>query len=142
MPQVCFDFILGLCKSNPAAQRKFFPMITIFSEHVGIENLNVADTIAEIVRDNAPLIAQVPEVFFRNFIEAIQTFGRKARWLRFFEVFLEINGAPFKRNQVWPCFLAPACVGITLFVATLVSKRTFSLARTSFSASSPRTLSA
>lgn len=32
-------------------------------------------------------------------IEGIILWGRKPRWLRFFKVMLEINGAPLKRNQ-------------------------------------------
>ncbi|KAJ1488130.1 hypothetical protein T484DRAFT_1784348 [Baffinella frigidus] len=97
--QVCYDFLKMLCKGNPQAQKRLFPLIEIFSEHVGIEKLNVADTICEIVRDNARLISQVPEALMRHFMTAIHTWGRKARWLRFFEVFLEIGGIPFRRNQ-------------------------------------------
>ena len=97
--QSCYDFLLMLCKNNANAQMKLFPLISVFQDHVGIEKLNVADTICEIVRDNPRLISQVPESLFRHFIDAILTWGRKARWLRFFEVFLEVQGSPLKRNQ-------------------------------------------
>ena len=97
--QACYNFLKALSKGNAQAQAKLFPQIGTFSEHMGIRELNVADTIREIVRDNGRLIAQVPESFFRHFVQAILTWGRKARWLNFFEVFLEIDGSPFKRNQ-------------------------------------------
>ena len=71
----------------------------MFQDNVGIEQLNVADTLAEMVRDNTKLISQVPESLIRRFCTAIQTWGRKARWLRIFEVLLFVNGWPFKRNQ-------------------------------------------
>ncbi|KAJ1466356.1 hypothetical protein T484DRAFT_1861897 [Baffinella frigidus] len=104
--QQCYNFLKALTTNHEAAQQKLFPQIGTFSEHMGIRELNadtvreiVADTIREIVRDNARLIATVPESFFRHFISAILTWGRKARWLNFFQVFLEVNGSPFKRNQ-------------------------------------------
>ena len=98
--QACYDFLTHLCAfGHRRAQEKLFPLMGTFSDHMGIQKLNVADTLRAIVRDNAVLCAQVPESFYRHFIYAILTWGRKPRWLSFFEVFLAINGSPAKRNQ-------------------------------------------
>jgi hypothetical protein len=97
--QACYDLLKHICQRNSEAQKKLFPHIEMFAEHVGVEKLNVADTLSEIVRDNTQLIGLVRESLYRHFIVAILTWGRKARWLRFFEVFLEIAGQPCRRNQ-------------------------------------------
>jgi len=97
--QHCYDLIGMLCRRNSQAQSKLFEFMPMFQDNVGIEQLNVADTLAEMVRDNTKLISQVPESLIRRFCTAIQTWGRKARWLRIFEVLLFVNGWPFKRNQ-------------------------------------------
>lgn len=49
----------ALCRGFRPAQEKLFPFVQMFTDHVGIEQLNVADTIAEVVRNNAPLLMQV-----------------------------------------------------------------------------------
>ncbi|KAJ1488620.1 hypothetical protein T484DRAFT_1782602, partial [Baffinella frigidus] len=110
--QECYNFLKTLCCNEPEAQSKMFPLIqtfadhvgiaklnVTFADHVGIAKLNVVDTIAEIVRDNPRLISQVPQSLLSHFIDSITIWGRKARWLRIFEVFLEIGGFSFKRNQ-------------------------------------------
>lgn len=97
--QECYNFLKTLCCNEPEAQSKMFPLIQTFADHVGIAKLNVVDTIAEIVRDNPRLISQVPQSLLSHFIDSITIWGRKARWLRIFEVFLEIGGFSFKRNQ-------------------------------------------
>ena len=66
---------------------------------MGIEKLNVADTISEIFRDNTALCSKATEPFFRQFVVAIKTWGRRARWLSFFQVFIMVHGRPLKRNQ-------------------------------------------
>jgi hypothetical protein len=80
--QACYTFLKMLARCNPQAQARLFPYIHLFAEDMGIENLNVSDTICEIVRDNVALCAQVSESFFKIFVTAIQTWGRRARWLR------------------------------------------------------------
>ena len=98
--QACYNFLESLCAhGHTRAQQKLFPFLGVFSDHMGIEKLNVADTLREIVRDNVALCAQIPETFYRHFTYCILTWGRKPRWLQFFEVFLSINGNPSKRNQ-------------------------------------------
>ena len=97
--QACYTLLKNLCRKSRKAQSKLFPFITIFADHMGIEKLNVADTIAEIVRDNSRLCNQVHESFFIKFIAAIKVWGRKSRWLRLFSVFIDISGRPMKKNQ-------------------------------------------
>jgi hypothetical protein len=48
-----------LCRGFRPAQEKLFPFVQVFMDHVGIQELNVADTIAEVLRNNAPLLMQV-----------------------------------------------------------------------------------
>eukprot|EP00960_Hanusia_phi_P036737 752497-Hanusia_phi.AAC.1 len=97
--QRCYNFLKVLCADHPRAQQKLFPSMSVFLDHVGIENLNVSDTLREIVRNNPRLCSQVPEHFFRHFLNSIKKHGRNARWLRFFDVFLFINNSPLKRSQ-------------------------------------------
>eukprot|EP00960_Hanusia_phi_P030497 748658-Hanusia_phi.AAC.3 len=97
--QLCYNFLRALASHHPAAQQKLFPLLAVFLDHVGVANLNVADTLREIVRNNARLCTQVPETFFRHFLTSIKRHGRNARWLRFFDVFLVIDKVPLKRNQ-------------------------------------------
>lgn len=66
---------------------------------MGVEQLNVADTIVAIMQDNLALCATVSESFLRIFCDAIKMWGRKARWLNFFTVFLVQKGRAMKRNQ-------------------------------------------
>jgi len=66
---------------------------------MGVEKLNVADTISEIVADNMALCAQTPEDFLRHFIFCLKVWGRRARWLSFFQYFILVRGSPVKRNQ-------------------------------------------
>jgi len=98
--QACYDFLKFLCMhGHTKAQEKLFDCVGMFSNHMGIQGLNVADTLQEIVRDNAALCGQVKEDFYRHFVFCIMTYGRKARWLSFFNVFLSIRGNPSRRNQ-------------------------------------------
>jgi len=97
--QLCYTLLKLLARKSPKAQKKLFPFIKHFSEHVGIEKLNVADTIVEILRDNASLCVRINEDFLRTFMDAIKVWGRKARWLSFFDVFIVQRGNPMKRNQ-------------------------------------------
>ena len=80
--QACYMFLKALATRNRKAQTRLFQHINLFADHMGIEKLNVADTISEIVRDNSSLVAKVSEPFFRLFVTAIRTWGRRARWLR------------------------------------------------------------
>ena len=97
--QACYTFLKMLARRNQKAQKRLFEHTTLFADHMGIEKLNVADTICEIVRDNSPLCAQVSEPYFRRFVNAIKVWGRRARWLLFFQVFIAVKGRPIKRNQ-------------------------------------------
>jgi len=98
--QACYDFLKHLCAyGHTRAQEKMFKFLMPFSDHMGIQGLNVAGVLQEIVRDNPTLCTQVQEAFFRHFIFSILTYGRKPRWLSFFEVFVSIDGNPSKRNQ-------------------------------------------
>ena len=98
--QACYTFLKVLAHKNPKAQEKLFEHINFFViEHMGLEKLNVADTVSEIVRNNTGLCARISESFLRLFINAIKTWGRRARWLSFLEVFILVNGQPLKRNQ-------------------------------------------
>ena len=100
MFQACYDFLKRLCEhKHSRAQEKLFPLIHTFSDHMGIKDLNVADTLSAVVRNNASLCAQVPESLYEHFIHSILTWGRKPRWLSFFEVFISVNGTISKRNQ-------------------------------------------
>lgn len=98
--QDCYTFLKFLTKGNPTVQKRMFPFIAKFAEHVGIEKLNVSDTIAEIVRDNPKLAGRIGEQLFSKFIYAVKIFGRRARWLNFLQPFLIVkNKTPVKRNQ-------------------------------------------
>ena len=98
--QACYDFLKFLCSlRHTKAQEKLFPFLGMFSGHMGVMDLNVADTLQEIVKDNPALCAMVKEDFYRHFVYCILTYGRKPRWLKFFEVFLSIRGNPSRRNQ-------------------------------------------
>lgn len=97
--QKCYNLLTAMINGMDRGQEKLFPMIGFFSDHVGIELLNVADTIATILRDNVKLCQQVKEDFIEQMVDAICIWGRKPRWLNFFAVLLETNGVPFKRNQ-------------------------------------------
>lgn len=54
----------ALCRGFRPAQEKLFPFVQLFMDHVGIKELNVADTIAEVLRNNAPLLMQVKRQIF------------------------------------------------------------------------------
>jgi len=98
--QECYTFLKALVRKNARAQKALFPHIKLFAEHMGIEKLNVADTIAEIVRDNEKLCSQADRHFLANFVWCIKTWGRRARWLSFFQAFILINGnSPVKSAQ-------------------------------------------
>ena len=85
--QKCYIFLKSLTKGNARVQATLFPFVeTWSSEHMGIKELNVADTLAECVRDNSRLCMRVGERFYRIFIQAIKRWGRRARWLSFFQV--------------------------------------------------------
>lgn len=57
--QKCYDLLRAFVTGIGRAQQKLFPLIGFFSDHVGIEWLNVSDTIAAILQDNAALCTQV-----------------------------------------------------------------------------------
>ena len=58
--QACYDFLKFLCDhGHKQAQHKLFQFIGHFSDHMGVQKLNVADTLCAIVRDNPALCAQV-----------------------------------------------------------------------------------
>ena len=97
--QDCYTYLKTLAARNPRCQKTLFPHIMTFADHMGIEKLNVADTISEIVRDNKRLCSKVPEGLFRHFIFSVRVWGRRARWLTFFLIFLTIKDRPIKRNQ-------------------------------------------
>ena len=98
--QCCYDLLRALAKGNPKVQRALFPHLKTFAEHVGIEKLNAADTMTEVIRDNPRLSSRAGEVFLSKFITAIKTWGRRARWLTFYHAFLLVKGqVPVKRNQ-------------------------------------------
>jgi hypothetical protein len=98
--QDVYTFLKCLTKGNAAAQKRMFQFILQFAEHMGIDKLNVSDTILEVVKDNPKLSARVGEQLFSKFINAIKTFGRRARWLNFFQPFMIINGkTAVTRNQ-------------------------------------------
>ena len=80
--QACYTFLKMLARGNPQAQARLFPHIHLFAEDMGVEKLNVADTLCAIVQDNLALCSQVSESFFKKFVTAIRTWGRRARWLR------------------------------------------------------------
>jgi hypothetical protein len=98
--QDVYTFLKCLTKGNAAAQTRMFPFILQFAEHVGIDKLNVSDTILEVVKDNPKLLARVGERLFLKFIYSIKRFGRRARWLNFFQPFMIMNGkTAVQRNQ-------------------------------------------
>ena len=97
--QACYTFLKMLVRHNARCQKELFPYIMTFADHIGIERLNVADTISEIVRDNGSLCGKVPEGLFKHFVYAISVWGRRSRWLTFFLTFLIIEDRPVKRNQ-------------------------------------------
>jgi len=67
---------------------------------MGIEKLNVSDTIAEIVRDNAQLCRRVADKGLDKYVDAIVMWGRRARFLSFFQAFMSVRGKyPIKRSQ-------------------------------------------
>jgi len=79
---------------------RLFPFVKQFvTDHMGVEKLNVADTIAAIMQDNPTLCSTVSESFLRSFLDAIKVWGRRARWLSFFTVFIVQKGRAMKRNQ-------------------------------------------
>jgi hypothetical protein len=97
--QDCYSFLRMFVRKNGRAQAALFPHLKTFCAHVGIQKLNVADTIAEVVRDNIILTRRIEEEVLRDFIVAITKWGRRARWLSFFQVFIIIKDRPLKRNQ-------------------------------------------
>lgn len=97
--QACYTFLKLLVVKFPKGQETLFGYIDKFACHIGIEKLNVADTIAEILRDNSRLSSQIPMSFLCKYIDAIKTWGRRAQWLSVFQAFMIIGGKPIKRNQ-------------------------------------------
>ena len=97
--QTCYDFLRVFCKGNTTNQEIVFSQTELFFAHVGIAKLDVASTIAESVRDNRELSAQVNEKILRKFVQTIVRYGKRARWLHFLETFVVVNGRPLKRNQ-------------------------------------------
>ena len=98
--QLCYSFVKELVHQNPKGQMVFFPHIEVFREHMGIEGLNVSDTITAIVRDNVRLCRRVADNWLRTYVQAIKAWGRRARWLSFFQAFMVVRGKnPVKRMQ-------------------------------------------
>eukprot|EP00756_Hemistasia_phaeocysticola_P029709 Hpha_TRINITY_DN16247_c1_g3::TRINITY_DN16247_c1_g3_i2::g.15455::m.15455/K04958/ITPR1; inositol 1,4,5-triphosphate receptor type 1 len=95
----CYTFLRLFCRENKDNQEIIFRQTPHFLRHVGVKGLNTADTVAESIRDNPGLAAQVDDKVLRTFIQAIVRFGKRARWLRLMESFVEANGRPVQRNQ-------------------------------------------
>eukprot|EP00294_Goniomonas_avonlea_P006440 CAMPEP_0114565652 /NCGR_PEP_ID=MMETSP0114-20121206/14430_1 /TAXON_ID=31324 /ORGANISM="Goniomonas sp, Strain m" /LENGTH=250 /DNA_ID=CAMNT_0001751925 /DNA_START=1 /DNA_END=750 /DNA_ORIENTATION=+ len=66
---------------------------------MGIVGLNVADTITAAVRGNREFCAQMNEKVLRHFVAMIVERGRHARFLRFLDSLVFVEGEPMKRNQ-------------------------------------------
>lgn len=90
--QECYMFLRAFARKNVKTQNALFPHIKTFAEHMGIENLNVADTLVEIIRDNAKLCAQVDKDFLEIFVTCIKTWGRRTDWLSFYQALMIIEG--------------------------------------------------
>eukprot|EP01065_Artemidia_motanka_P030354 TRINITY_DN36376_c0_g1_i1.p1 TRINITY_DN36376_c0_g1~~TRINITY_DN36376_c0_g1_i1.p1 ORF type:complete len:2690 (+),score=1136.41 TRINITY_DN36376_c0_g1_i1:51-8072(+) len=95
----CYAFLRLFCRDNKDNQEMVFRHFPHFLRHVGVKGLNTADAVAEAIRDNPGLSAQVDDKLLRTFIQAIVKYGKRARWLRLMEAFVEANGRPVQRNQ-------------------------------------------
>jgi len=98
--QLCYTFLTALARKNVKAQKLLFPHLKQFADHIGIEKLNVAQVIMEVIRDNKRLTGRIGEDLFSKFVASIKKCGRRARWLSFFQPFMIMREKiPVKRNQ-------------------------------------------
>jgi len=85
--QAACHFLEALCAhGNKRAQQKLFPYISSILDHMGVQALDVAQVVREIVCNNSVLSGEVSESVFRHVIYSILSSGRKPHYLSFFEV--------------------------------------------------------
>jgi len=90
--QRAYEVLLELVRGSAKAQQACTPLFGIFKSHVGIEKLNVVSTVAEVLRDRTDLWLHVQKSVCEDMFTAINTYGRRSRWLSFLEVFCEVDG--------------------------------------------------
>eukprot|EP00397_Hematodinium_sp_SG-2012_P000199 GEMP01000199.1.p1 GENE.GEMP01000199.1~~GEMP01000199.1.p1 ORF type:complete len:1448 (+),score=283.53 GEMP01000199.1:34-4344(+) len=95
----CYSFLRFFCQKNPQNQELLFRYCSLFLSHVGVTNLNAADTIAATLRDNRGLCARMTEKHIRQVVQFIVYYGKRARWLRLLENILIVAGRPCIQNQ-------------------------------------------
>ena len=90
--QRAYDVLRELVRGFAKAQQACIPLFTSIQQHVGIEKLNVVDTVVEILRDRTGLWLHVQNSICEEMVTAVKTYGRRSRWLNFLQVFCEIKG--------------------------------------------------
>jgi len=91
--QDCYDFLLEFTRDNAKAQqdvcRQVFNVVQL---HIGVEELNVVDTLVETLRDRPDLWVLVQDTICEQMVAAIKVYGRRHRWLQVLQVFCQVKG--------------------------------------------------
>eukprot|EP00803_Ostreobium_quekettii_P004576 evm.model.scf_406EXC.4 EVM.evm.TU.scf_406EXC.4 scf_406EXC:46870-60636(-) len=106
---LCYKFLKHFCvvcapsstAPNSKNQAAVCEHLGLFVSHTGVMNLNVADTIASLFEKNESLCHRIGAEILRKFVHMIVTYGEKkrARWLRFLQAIVVVDGRPVKENQ-------------------------------------------
>lgn len=93
---------------NERNQKALFTYIDLFLSHLGVQNLNVADTISSLFTSNPVLASCIGNEVLQKFAKLIVRYGEKkrARWLRFLRSIIVVNETPIKENQASVLHLA------------------------------------
>ena len=94
----CFKCLRLFTYSNPGNQKTLYPLIHIFTINLRIQ-IGQIELLCEIFRDNVELCELINENFLKKFIDLIQTEGRQADFLNFFEVVTVVMGSGIPNNQ-------------------------------------------
>jgi len=90
----CFQF----CKNDKNNQQLLFPHLEFMLSQMGLK-LNVADTIAEILRNNFDLCVQVDNIFISHVMKLICNRGRKRKYVALLSAVVYAEGHVLKENQ-------------------------------------------
>jgi len=92
--QDCYDFLLEFTRDNAKAQQDVWRQIcNVVQLHIGVEELNVLDTLVETLRDRPDLWVLVRDTICEQMVAAIKVYGRRHRWLQVLQVFCQVKGA-------------------------------------------------
>jgi len=97
--QLGYDFLEAFCWENPSNQELLFEKIELLSSHIAEENLNAADCVGAVVKDNTRLCEIIPTSVIYQYVKLIAKYGKKPHWIRQLSGLCVVKGEGLKRNQ-------------------------------------------